>query len=275
MEKRLNLSGKNIVLTGASHGFGRYLAQRLWEQGANLLLVARNELQMLSLMDTLRPAVHQIVWCVKADLADPAAVSRIIFSARARWSRLDGLVNNAAVQGPVGPSWETKWEDWQYTFWVDLLAPIDLCRAFVPWMLQTGGGSPLITVKGKIVNLSGGGAGNPRPGFAAYATAKTGLVRFSECLAAELAGKGIDVNCVAPGAMPTGMHHQGDPGLPNVSGDYMEKPAKLISFLLSSESDGITGRLISAVWDDWEKLGKVGIEADSYTLRRVVPKETI
>lgn len=268
----MKLEGKNIIVTGASRGFGRFLALALWEEGANLLLVARNAQPLATVIDR---CPGQRIEPLKADLTDPIAPYAIFTKARQLWSCVDGLVNNAAVQGPIGLSWETDWQDWTHALNVDLLTPIALCRAFVPWMLETGGG--------KIVNLSGGGASRARPNFAAYATAKTALVRFSECLAAELAGKGIDVNCVAPGTMPTRMMHEIVEAGPDRAGanevaeaskvltseNAMRRAADLIVFLLSSESDGISGKLISAVWDDWQAVRTV--EPETYTLRRVTP----
>jgi NAD(P)-dependent dehydrogenase (short-subunit alcohol dehydrogenase family) len=187
-------------------------------------------------------------WTVEAALSD--------------WQdwRVDGLINSAAIQGPVGPAWKNKWSEWYETLTTDLIAPVILCRFVVPTMLKHG--------KGKIVNLSGGGATSARPNYSAYATAKTGLVRFSECLAAELAGTGIDVNCVAPGKMPTGMLPEGE----TAPEDAMQKAADLVVFLLSDESDGITGRLISARWDDWNTQDFKKFLADhpdAYTLGRL------
>lgn len=174
---------------------------------------------------------------------------------------ITGLVNNAAEQGPVGPFAENCLGCWGQTITVDLLAPVYLCQAVLPLMLTKG--------YGKIINLSGGGATSPRPNYSAYATAKAGLVRFSECLAAELIGKGIDVNCVAPGRMPTRMLEKGDIPHPNA----MQRAAELILFLLSDASDGITGRLIAAPWDNWEapEFKSQLLDNDQlYTLRRVV-----
>jgi NAD(P)-dependent dehydrogenase (short-subunit alcohol dehydrogenase family) len=143
---------------------------------------------------------------------------------------------------------------------------------------------------GSIINLSGGGATSPRPNFSAYATAKAGLVRFSETLARELAEFHIRVNAVAPGAMNTAMQRavldagaaragekeyqlaleQGRDG-----GAPPERAAELCLFLASPDAAGISGRLISAVWDDWPALGgRPELAAsDIYTLRRIVPED--
>lgn len=250
----MKLQGKNIILTGASRGFGAYLAVRLFEEGASLLLVAR----------TLNPWYHELAERWKQpvepfpyDLIGWNAGFAVVKKAREIWTHIDGLVNNAAIQGPVGNTWEVDLIELNRTFAVDLFAPIDLCRFIVPEMLKRG--------HGKIVNLSGGGATSPRPNYSAYATAKAGLVRFSECLAAELKGTGVDVNCVAPGKMPTGMLPPGETPDEN----SMEKAADLIVWLLSSESDGVTGRLISAIWDHWKVANLTPMSDELYTLRRI------
>jgi len=220
---------------------------------------------------------------MEGDLQDPAAPERVVARARELYPTLDVLVNNAAIQGPVGPSWENSWDEWQATLQVDLLAPIALCRLAVPWMAERG--------HGKIINLSGGGATSPRPNFSAYAAAKTALVRFSETLAAETRELGMEVNCIAPGAMPTAMLESIAASGPSLAGqgEYgtalrvfqegstaLKRAAALCVFLASPESDGISGRLISAVWDPWERLPAQLDqlrESDVYTLRRIVPKD--
>ena len=143
---------------------------------------------------------------------------------------------------------------------------------------------------GKIINMSGGGATSPRANFTAYGVSKAALVRFTETLAEELKPHNIQVNAIAPGAVRTQMTEeiviagqlagsrelQQAQGILREGGDSAENAAELAVFLASAESDGITGRLISAVWDDWRHLGEHSEEiaaSDLYTLRRVVPKD--
>jgi NAD(P)-dependent dehydrogenase (short-subunit alcohol dehydrogenase family) len=144
---------------------------------------------------------------------------------------------------------------------------------------------------GKIIALSGGGATQPLPHLSAYAAAKAGVVRFAETLAEELKGSGIDVNSVAPGALNTrlldevlvaGPERVGNSFYERAlrqrqeGGTPLEKGAELIAFLASAESDGITGRLLSAVWDDWSALPDQRerlSQSDVYTLRRIVPAD--
>ena len=165
---------------------------------------------------------------------------------------------------------------------VDLIAPVALTRLLVPMMPASR------STRGKIINISGGGAAAPRPNFSAYAVAKPGLVRFTETLAGELAAA-IDVNAVAPGPMKSAMtqavlhagrHSAGDREYDSASqvaacsDGGVECAAELCAFLASPASDGITGRLVSAVWDRWEELPRHLEDlkrSDVYTLRRVVP----
>jgi 3-oxoacyl-[acyl-carrier protein] reductase len=119
---------------------------------------------------------------------------------------------------------------------------------------------------GKIINISGAGA-RPQTECTAYNASKAGLLRFTEALAVDLEGAGIDVNAVAPGTLDTRMRLRS--ALPDDPAANMRKAVDLIAWLASSASDGITGRLFSAVWDDWEHLGDLG--KDDYRMRRVVP----
>jgi 3-oxoacyl-[acyl-carrier protein] reductase len=141
------------------------------------------------------------------------------------------------------------------------------------------------------VNESGGGATNPMPNISAYAASKAAVVRMTETLALELEAHHITVNAVAPGALNTPLQDQLLAAGPDVVGESLYKRilavregggaplevgAGLCVFLGSAASDGINGRLISAVWDDWRDLPNHGDEltkSDVYTLRRIVPKD--
>jgi len=276
------LQHRDCLITGASRGLGAEIAATFWQAGANLMLVARTASALKQVADALPRRADQRVTTHVADLSDPQSPDQIMAAARQEFSALDVLVNDAGIQGPIGPSWENDWQAWQTSLQVNLLAPIALCRLCIPWMAQRG--------RGKIINLSGGGATAPRPRFSAYATAKVGIVRFSETLAEEARALAIDVNCIAPGAMGTAMLAAIVEAGPEAAGqrEYeqaarilssgegpSERAAKLCVFLASSASDGISGKLISAVWDPWEMLPDHldDLKTDVYTLRRIVPKD--
>lgn len=281
----MRLAGKVCLLTGATGGLGRRLAEEFWAAGASLMLSGRDGTALRAVADQLCPKVEsQRVAISECDLRDAEQAAALVHRAMDEFGFVTALVNNAAVLGPIGPAWETSTEGWEETVQVNLLAPVLLCRLAIPVMKKLG--------YGKIVNLSGGGATGPRPYFSAYAAAKTALVRFTEVLAHETGGMGIDVNCIAPGVLKTKMLDDMLAQSPEKIGESeyvrirrlaeqsdksLGLAAGLALFLISQESDGISGRLISAVWDPWETLAgerrAILNEGDIYTLRRIVPKD--
>jgi NAD(P)-dependent dehydrogenase (short-subunit alcohol dehydrogenase family) len=279
------LMGKHILITGASRGLGMHIARAMWQEGASLLLVARSAETLSQVKDELIADKRngQQAHVIVADLGTLEAIPTIMSQARRVWDRLDVLVNNAAILTPIGKVCDNDWPEWQLSIRVNLLAPVELCRACVPWISESR--------EGKIINISGGGATRARPHFSAYATAKAGLVRFSETLAHEVRDSNIQVNCVAPGAMNTRMLQTVLRVGPKYVGplEYTEavkqaqtggaspqRAAELCVFLASAASNGITGRLLSAVWDPWESLPEHLQDlqdSDIYTLGRITPAD--
>src|SRR5690242_14919618 len=184
--------GKTVLVTGASRGLGRHIAEAFWRRDADVFTVSRSSGQALRDVNDSQRWAH-----LPADLADGNAAEAIFDGVMSFSGRLDVLVNNAAIIGPIGALEDNDFAQWREAIQVNLLAPVALCRRAVQWMKE-GAGS--------IINGSGGGATSPRPFFTAYGTAKAGLVRFTETLAVETAGYGIRVNAIAPGAMNTEMH---------------------------------------------------------------------
>ena len=278
------LQNRCALITGASRGLGRAIAEAFWREGASLLLAARRTVALEQVVRALPPQTGQRAIIITADLAEDTAPLKIMEIARKNFDRIHILVNNAAIQEPIGPLCDCDWPAWQRALRVNLLAPVALCRAALLWLVESG-------PHGKIINLSGGGATGSRPNFSAYATAKAGLVRFSETLANESQSRGVDINCIAPGAMGTDMMKAVLAAGPERTGEreYAQaqkilaagdtagmRAVKLAVFLASSASDGITGRLISAVWDVWEQLPARWPEiqkSDIFTLRRITPKD--
>lgn len=274
---------RNVLITGASRGLGSDVARAFWKTGADLLLVGRDADALDAFISTLDGSGQQTAFACSTDLSLPGAAEEIVEVARTHFETLDVLINNAAVQGPIGLSWENDWHAWNEALTVDLIAPIDLSRRCAAWMIPQR--------RGKIVCLSGGGATGSRPNFSSYAVAKTGLVRFCEILSDELRPYNIQVNCVAPGAMDTAMlddvlaagrDHAGPKEYDSAlemrehGGSTAQRAAELVVFLASAASDGLTGKLISAVWDPWENLLDHVDDlnaSDVYTLRRIVPKD--
>src|SRR3989304_3857404 len=199
--------------------------------------------------------------------------SRGIGKAIARAFLSEGSARVLAARG-AGALGGAGWDPLRTNLRGPSLAP----RFVLPQMLRQG--------RGKIINLAGGGASSPFPRFSAYATSKAAVVRLTETLAEELKGSGIDVNAIAPGAVNTRLLDQvleagdaaGDQFLNcarrqrEEGGTPPEKAAELAVFLASDKSNGLTGRLISAVWDEWPEMALRIPEimaSDLYTLRRV------
>jgi 3-oxoacyl-[acyl-carrier protein] reductase len=266
------------IVTGASRGLGRLISKSLADRGIDTMVVGRDRDHLLRLASEIKQASPTVrVAPVQADLSYSSTVDRIT-SVAAAFGTVDILVNNAAIQGPIGRAWDVSLDDVEETLRVNFTTPSALCRAFIPGMIAKGAGW--------IVNISGGGASAPRPMFSAYGAAKTALVRWGETVAQECADLGIRINSIAPGPFRSGMteavirssHAAGEKEatlaerlLKNDSG-AAERAAELVTYLVAGEGRDITGKLISAVWDDWQHLHESPELGDLYTLRRIVPE---
>ena len=217
-----------------------------------------------------------------ADVSNEQDVQRLVRRALADLGEITILVSNAGVQGATGPVEQADWSDWVRTIEINLLGSVLLARAVVPHMRERG--------YGKVIQLSGGGATAPMPGLSAYAASKAAVVRFAETLAVELRDHHVDVNALAPGALNTRMLDEVlQAGPDQVGGAHYERAleqqrnggvplargAELAVFLGSAASDGISGKLLSAVWDPWAQLPahRAELDSDIYALRRIVPAD--
>jgi len=279
------LEGKRILITGASEGLGYAVAERCLVEGASVAICARSPERIERAGAALRESAkeQQRVFAAVADVSNPQQVKALVANAARVLGGLDGLVNNAGIYGPKGLIEEVDWAEWARAIEINLMGTVLPCREVLPLFRSRG--------SGKIVNLSGGGATAPLPRISAYAASKAAVVRFTETLAEELRGTSIDANAVAPGALNTRLLDEVLAAGPDKVGKNfydralkqkadggagLEKGAALCAFLLSAASDGITGRLLSAVWDPWADLPARRAElaeSDIYTLRRIVPKD--
>jgi NAD(P)-dependent dehydrogenase (short-subunit alcohol dehydrogenase family) len=278
------LAGRVAIVTGSSQGLGLAIARAYVEAGARVMLCARDP----ELIDARRRELGALgaadaVAALAADVSRPDDVARLTDLTLTRFGALHALVNNAGVYGPMGSIETVDWAEWTRAMEINVYGSILPVRSVLPYMKRAG--------YGKIVQISGGGATNPLPGLTAYAASKAAIVRFAESLAHEVRADGIDVNALAPGVLNTRLLDEvlaaGHGAVPQDFYDRMVKTkaeggtplevgAALAVFLGSAASDGITGRLISAVWDPWASLpdhrGDLD-ESDVYTIRRIVPKD--
>ena len=276
------LEGRNALITGASQGLGLAIARAYVEAGANVLLCARDAVALEKARSELAVS-GQIVTVHAADVSKVAEVEQLAAQTFKVFPQLHILVNNAGIYGPKGLIEEVAWEEWARAIEINLLGSVLMCRALVPHFKSHR--------YGKVIQLSGGGATGPLPRISAYAASKAAVVRFAETLAEEVRGDGIDVNSIAPGALNTRLLEEVLKAGPEKvgrefyerslkqkaeGGAPLERGAELAVFLGSAASDGITGKLLSAVWDPWETLPQHRDDlrkTDVYTLRRIVPKD--
>lgn len=269
----MKLEDKVCLITGAGRGIGEAIALAFARHGAILVLCSRTakELQRTALKTT---KAGSITVTFRVDVSDFEQISNMVEQTVSRFGRIDVLINNAGIYGPIGPIWKNDISLWRETIATNLFGPVHCIRAVVPHMIQSGGG--------KIVNVTGGGEG-AFPRFSAYACSKSAMVRLTETLAEELREYNIQVNAIAPGAVNTRLLDEVlDAGIN--AGDFYEKAkrqkasggvapekaARLAAFLASSDSGTLTGRLLSAVWDDWENLDIESImDSSLYQVRRI------
>ncbi len=280
-----SLASRAAIITGANQGLGLEIARAYASAGASVLLCARDGamLERARQQVAALAAPGQQVLVQVADVSQRADVEQLAATALKNFPQLHILINNAGVYGPMGTIEEVDWDAWTRAVEINLLGSVLMCRAVLPHFKARR--------YGKIVQLSGGGATNPLPRISAYAASKTAIVRFAETLAEETREFSIDVNTIAPGPLNTRLLDEVlDAGPEKVGLSFYERSLKqkkqggaplaqggrLAVFLGSAASDGITGKLISAVWDPWEDLPKHLDDlrdSDVYTLRRIVPKD--
>lgn len=279
------LSGRSALITGGSQGMGRAIAEHFLAAGANVLICARDQTALTKTGDELKAfsAAGQTILTKACDVSSEPEVNNLVAFALAELGTVDVLVNNAGVYGPMGSTESVSLAEWRRAFDINLYGVLIPSRLLIPHFKKIG--------RGKIIILSGGGATNPLPNISAYAASKAAVARLMETLAEELRPFHVDVNAIAPGALATRLMDEvlaaGPEKVGRVFYDKNTKwkssgavplhlGASLAVYLASPESDGITGKLISAQWDPWARLHEHRDElaqSDIYCLRRIVPED--
>jgi 3-oxoacyl-[acyl-carrier protein] reductase len=234
-----DLTGKRALVTGASGGIGGAVARALHRQGATVMLAGTRR----AALDELAGALGERVHVQTADLADPAAGDVLVKAAEEAMGQLDILVNNAGLTRDT-LALRMKDEDWQQVLDVNLTAAFRLTRAALRGMMRRRAG--------RVVNITSvvGVTGNP--GQANYAASKAGMIGMSKSLAAELASRGVTVNCVAPGFITTAMTDKlsadqkeaGTKAIPMARFGTPEEIAAAVVYLASDEAGYVTGHTL-------------------------------
>jgi len=268
----LKLKQKTAIITGASRGIGATIARVFAEEGASLILCSRT-----SEVENVAAQIRTIgcnAAVYRVDVSQVVDVHRMIKDALSNFDRIDILVNNAGIYGPIGQLWKNDQASWRNTVAVNLFGTVNCITSVLPHMIERR--------KGKIINLAGGSEG-AFPRFSAYACSKSAVVRLTETLAEELMEYNIDINSIAPGPVNTrlldevlaagaeaGSFYEKALKQKQGGGISADRAAELAVFLASDASDKITGRLLSAIWDDWRSLKASSLAGRAlYQMKRI------
>jgi NAD(P)-dependent dehydrogenase (short-subunit alcohol dehydrogenase family) len=244
------------LVTGAGRGLGRAFAHAL-AADHDVALMARSA-DELSQTQALVERTGGRALAFVADVTDGRAIETAFAGIERALGPVDLLVNNAGVLGPLGPLAESAVGDWWRTLEVNLLGQVRCVHCVLPGMIARG--------RGRIINIASGGGAVMRPYFSAYITSKTALIRFSECLAAELKPHGLAVFAMGPGTVRTAMSEhslnspEGRTWLPWFRDTFdqghdlpAERPAQLVRALASGRFDALSGCFVRPE-DDLDRL---------------------
>lgn len=231
---------RHVIVTGGARGIGLAMARRLADEGDRLVLWDRDGRAVEAAAQSLGPG-HVAMAC---DIADEAAVAT---AARDSWQacgRIDGLVNNAGILGPVAQLWDVEPAAFRRVVEINLIGTYLVSRACVPHFLAQAGPD-----RGRIVNVASIQAKEGMPMAGAYAASKAGIIALTKSLGKELAGEGILVNAITPAAAETDMAKEITPArraeitsrIPMGRFVTVEEIAAMTAWLLSPECSFSTG----------------------------------
>lgn len=241
------MQDKVVLITGGSLGIGRCLVQSFAQEGAKVFSCSRN------------PSPQN----EKVDVSKSDQVGGWIETIFQKEKRIDVLINCAGIYGPIGPMETLNPKEWEETIAINLVGTANCMRAVIPIMKKQK--------SGKIINFSGGGVGGRLdPNFSSYIASKAAVTALTEVIARELEDWNIQVNAIAPGAVNTRFLDQVLEAGERAGKNYFESAirrkkeggtppelsAKLALFLASKEAGPITGKVLSAKWDDWAQFTK-------------------
>jgi glucose 1-dehydrogenase len=241
------LKGKNVLITGASSGIGRAIAERFAGEGASVAINYRSATELADANETMAKSPGRAI-VVQADVTSEDQVKQMFAQTIQTFGRLDVLINNAGIQ-KAAPSHEIETADFDRVLAVNLRGPFLCAREALRHFLSRPGG-------GVILNNSSVHEKIPKPEYLPYSMSKGGLGNLTKTLALEYAGKGIRVNAVGPGAIVTPINKAwiGDPKataaveshIPEGRAGTPEEIAAVFAFLASDDASYITGQTVFA-----------------------------
>ena len=224
------------IVTGAARGIGLGIARRLAQSGCRVVVWDRD----LSAFDAARAGFTPAA-LTQVDIADFASVQRATEEAQRAFGRIDVLVNNAGINGPVAPVTKYDLDDWDRVIAIDLTGVFYCCRAVLPHMQARR--------YGRIVNVASIAGKEGMPGIAAYSAAKAGVIGFTKAIAKELVNDGITANCIAPVITETELFREMTPEhIANAKAKIpmgrfltIDEIAEMVAFIASPQCSFTTG----------------------------------
>jgi NAD(P)-dependent dehydrogenase (short-subunit alcohol dehydrogenase family) len=244
----MRLAGRHALITGGASGIGLATARLFLREGARVALLDRNAAALAGLAEELG------VTGIPVDIADPEAAAAAVEQAAALLGALDAVVNAAGISRVASPA-ETTPALWREVMAVNLDGPFHVCRAALPHLRRAASPGGANSPGASIVNLASAAGLVPRPHYAAYGASKGGLLMLTRCLALDLAGEGIRVNAICPGAIRTPMVEETIAAQPDAAeaerrflaryalGRFgtAEEVAQAVLWLTSAEASYVTG----------------------------------
>ncbi len=263
-----------IVLTGSSSGIGQLIAERILREGNHVWGIARSDQknQFTDFGDLFESSI--------CDVGNWEELEKISHTVETKWKSINAIIACAGIQGAIGKTLSLDPILWKNTVNSNLIGTFNTIRAFNFLFKDQD-------KRSKVICFSGGGGTQARPHFSAYGTAKTGIIRLVETIASEEVSRAMDINCIAPGSINTrltdeviaqGATQAGEREYATAleqkknGGQSIDKAIDLILWLLSSKSDGVSGKILSAQWDNWgtENIDNLK-KPELYKLRRTTP----
>ncbi len=269
----MELNGAVAVVTGAARGIGRAIAMAYGERGAHVAIVDILADELARTTEELKAAGGRVM-PILADVTKVAEVDAMVDQVEQVLGPIDIQVNNAGTFSYIGPVWEAEPKRWFHDIRVNLYGSFLCCRAAVRRMLERQ--------RGYVINIVGGGVGDPHPYSTSYACSKAGLMRLTEGLAREVEPHGVKVFAVAPPAVDTAMTRfimedpggaKWRPGFRRIFEEHRDHPPELVAELcvklISGRADSLSGRYFPATRSFDEIVGQAAtiLKDDLMTLR--------
>ena len=245
------LTGKTIIVTGASRGIGEAAAHALAAEGAKVMLAARDGARAAKVAAEIT-AAGGTATAMACDVSDYAAFAKLVTTTTEKFGKIDVLVNNAGIIDPIARLDESDPAAWARNIQINLIGAYNTVRAVIAGMIAHGSGT--------IINISSGAAIRPLEGWSAYCTGKAGMHMMTRAIALETAEKGIRVFGFQPGTTDTDMQ-----GLIRASGinpvsqipranlTPVAEPARGIVYLCTAAADDLNGKEFSLRDEDFRK----------------------